>query len=172
MKTYKIETKEKKWFPLDGWATKLEMKAFGWHYQGEKIEYYDKYKGTIDYEAKEIRIEQESDLKYTFLRVKPYTGNILFNLLEVFMNVHSWIRRKLIYLLWFLTAAALVFGAIETVQNGALSEALYYALLIIAIVYAPTIFYSLLAVIYRFVFRIDARLKKSLRKNGYRAKQY
>ena len=167
MQEYYIQTKEKSCFPFDEWITKLEMRAFGWCYKGIDVEYENKFDIEIDWERGEGTARQRSHVYTTFKRIRPYTRNILFILLEAIMTIQSWIRRKLIYLLFGITALLLIIGTITTISNEAFSQELGAALIILAVIYVPSLITLTLGYLTRVIFGIDRKLKKNLVKNGY-----
>ena len=171
MSKYYIITKRKDYFPFDGWMTKLEMSAFGWKYEGHGVEYFNEYNLDIDWEAGKGTITQKSRVFTVFKRIRPYTHNIFFIILEFLMSIQSWIRRKLIFLLWFLTLFALVVSVIYWVTTGIAIEMLGISIGIIAFTYMPSLFYAILGFLMRKIFFIDKKLEKNLVKNGYSINQ-
>ena len=163
---YHIITKKKECLPFDEWITKLEMRAFGWRYRGCKTTYFDSYTIDIDWERETATATQDRRHDNVFKRISPYSFNPLFKIAEALMSIQSWIRRKLIFLLWGLTALALIIGVIT--GDG---ETIGLACAVIAFVYLPSLFYAALGFILRKIFRIDAKLAKSLERNGYAAEQ-
>lgn len=171
MKKYYIKTKQKSAYPFDAWLTKLEMRAFGWHYKGYDIDYEDTYDLNIDFDKKEATLSRRFKVYTTFKRVAPYSYNPIFVFLEAIMTIQSWIRRKLIFLLFGITVLLLIFGGIETYTRRFMSESLIAGISIIAGVYGPSIITMILGFITRKIFFIESRLKRSLEKNGYKRNQ-
>lgn len=166
-KEYFIETKEIRYLPFDAWMSKIEMSAFGWTHKGWHSEETDTYDVDIDWSKKEAAVSQRYENSIIFKRIKPYTSNILFKLTEFMMRIHSCIRRTLFYLLWFLCALGIVIGVISSLSYGYVTKELSLGLTMLAIIYLPSIFYSILGFVLRLLFGIDRKLKRSLRRNGY-----
>ncbi|MBQ8381391.1 MAG: hypothetical protein IJY18_05815 [Clostridia bacterium] len=163
---YYIKTKKKECFPFDEWITKLEMRAFGWTYKGWNTTYFDSYNVYIDWDNETATARQNSQTDNVFKRISPYSFNPIFRLFELLMSIHSWIRRKLIFLFFGLTVLGLGIGIITQDK-----QTIGLAFTAIAIVYLPSIFYSIMGFLTRVIFRIDKKLERALERNGYEPKQ-
>ncbi len=164
---YYIQTKRKDYMLFDEWITKLEMRCFGWVYKGWKSEDAGYYNVDINWDEGTATATRAFHSWIEFKRIKPYSYNFFFKLLELCMSITSWIRRKLIYLLWFITAAALVIGIIQTVAEGRMAESLVVGLVIMTMVYGPSLMLCLCGWGFRKIFKIDKKLRYNLEKNGY-----
>ncbi|MCM1545492.1 MAG: hypothetical protein NC033_00490 [Clostridiales bacterium] len=171
MRKYYINTKEKECFPFDEWITKLEMRAFGWADKDHVIDYLNEYDVTVDWERSTAKVNQRMKRYAVFKRVEPYSGNFLFNILEFFMKIQSWIRRKLIILFWFIDVLLFGIGFIYLFGGKGMNEYIALGLYLFAFIYAPSLVISLLGFLTRVIFRIDAKLKDSLEANGYMREQ-
>ena len=172
MRNFYIKTKRKSCGPFDEWLTKLEMRAFGWKYQGIDVEYFNEFDITIDWEKETATASQRFNVYTTFKRVTPYSHNILFIILEFLMTVFSWIRRKLILFFAGIVIIGLIVGAIDLIQRQGYSEILSYCFWIVFALYVPSIVLSILGFLTRKIFFIDAKLRKRLEKNGYARNPY
>lgn len=157
---YYIKTKNKTWFPFDGWLTRLEMRAFGWTYEGSKTEYLNSYSISYDESRDKVTARQNSKHYQIFERISPYTFNPIFIFLEFLMSIFSWIRRKLIYLLFVLAIFGLVLGLVQNNQ-----ELIKGGIGILAFIYGPSIVLLVLGFLMRIIFRMDSRLKRKVRKS-------
>lgn len=166
MAKYVIKTKYKECLPFDEWITKLEMRAFGWVYKGVDITYLDSYDVTIDWDTKTATASRRRNVDNTFKRIEPYSFNIVFATLEFMMTIQSWIRRKLIALLFGLVLIGTVLGIIQ--QQYAIVGA---AAGILAFIYAPSLIYVILGFATRKIFGIDKKLLNRLERNGYAREQ-
>ncbi len=164
---YYIETKKKDYLPFDGWITKLEMVAFGWVYKGYKSQGTGVYDVNINWESESVSVSERFNGWTEFKRVRPYTKSLFFKFLELCMSVTSWIRRKLILLLWVATALSLGLGLLELIATQQMNSTLGTGIVLLAFVYAPSLFLSLAGFLYRKIFRLDKKLKNSLEANGY-----
>ncbi|MBQ8689475.1 MAG: hypothetical protein IJ515_03840 [Clostridia bacterium] len=171
-KNYRIKTKRIECYPFDEWITKLERRAFGWVDKGMETDYYDEYDVTIDVDRQEATVKQKFTIYNVFRRIEPYSSNLLFKLVELLMSIQSWIRRKLIFLLFGITALALVIGIFQLLGTGEIGEYMLTAIMLLAITYVPSLVYALIGYMLRKVLRLDDKLKDSLEKNGYAREQH
>lgn len=171
MREFYIKTKRKECFPFDEKITKLEMRAFGWKYKGIQTDYYDTYDVYIDWDKGEASAHQRFKVYNTFKRITPYSYNLLFRLLEGLMALFSWIRRKMIFLLFGITALLLIFGTLETLSTKEMSDGLIWGSFFLFFTYVPSLVLIVLGFVVRKVLRIDAKLEDRLDQNGYERKQ-
>lgn len=172
-KNFYIETKKKECLPFDVWMTKLEMRAFGWKCKGDHTEYYDSYDIEIDWEHDTATAKRRFSTYTVFKRIKPY-GNFLLKLLEFFMKIQSWIRRKLEFLFFGLILIGIGIGIFEIVAMTDKSQGfatLMYPLYILLFIYVPSLVYALLGFLTRKIFRLDKKVMDDLEKNGYAREQ-
>lgn len=171
MGEYRIERKERDYYLFDKWITNLEMRAFGWHNQGDATEWYDEYDIEINWETGKGSVRQRFRDYTTFARIKPYSFNVLFNILEFFMNIQSWIRRKLIILLWFIDVLLFGIGIFMFLGGSGMNEYISLGVAVFAFIYGPSLVYALLGFAVRKIFSIESKLEDSLERNGYERKQ-
>ncbi len=171
-KKYYIETKERKCIGFDTLLTKLEMRAFGWRDKGFDSE-FDGYDIDLEIDWDNDKVSGSANSRFivynVFKRVKPYSRSFLFKLMEVFMNIFSWIRRMLIGLLMGMVIILFGIGAISLLLGSASygSEGFYYGAIILLIIYMPSIVITILGFLFRVVTRQESKLKKQLKQNGY-----
>ena len=167
---YYIKTKKKSFFSLDKWMTVLEMREFGWTYKGQKTRDAGYWNVSVNYDT---GTATASRAFYTFLEFKrpqPYSRNFFFGLMEVLMSLMSWIRRKLVFLIWI--AAIILFicgfaGADMGDKVMGMHPAIFAGFLTLLISYAPSALFCLLGWGFRKLFKVDQKLKEDLKKNGY-----
>jgi hypothetical protein len=108
---------------------------------------------------------------YTFLefkRIKPYSRNFFFKLMEVLMSLMSWIRRKLVFLIWLAAIILFAVGIFGGNDGGSgMNPCLLAGILTLAISYGPSIIFCLLGWGFRKLFKVEQKLKLDLEKNGY-----
>ena len=168
-----IKSVKKEYYPFDRWITLLEMRAFGWTYKGDKTDYYNTYDIYINWDNETATLNQRSKTYTIFKRIEPYSYNIIFKFFEGLMSIQSWIRRKLIFLLWGLCAFAVIISLFLFFASKELTT-LYIlpcVLFIAAYIYLPSLFYALFGYLTRKIFRLDKKLKNRLEKNGYDREQ-
>ena len=172
MREYIIETKTKDYtyLPFDEKLTALEMKSFGWVDKGDKWVYYDSYDVDIDLDRNTATVTQQNSHFRVFHRIKPYSYNLIFNILEKIMNINSWLRKKIMVFLFVLTPIAGIVGVINLLAGGDL-EMLFLFFGMLAITYLPTLTICLIGAIARKTLRIEEKLKHRLEKNGYAREQ-
>lgn len=168
---YYIKSKSKECLPFDEWITKLEMRAFGWMDCDCRVDWLDEYDITIDWDGSKAYVKQKFNVSNVFKRIEPYGGNILFKFLEFLMNVQSWIRRKLIILLWFIDAILFGIGLLYLFNGAGMNEYIAYGIAVFAFVYAPSLIILVLGFLTRKIFRLDEKLKDRLEANGYMREQ-
>ncbi|MDE7330020.1 MAG: hypothetical protein K2N30_02830 [Clostridia bacterium] len=171
MKKYLIQTVDKEYYPFDKWITCLEMRAFGWQCKGDKTDWYDEYFIDIDWDTGRGSVSQKFKSYTRFVRVKPYSGNVLFNMVEFLMKIQSWIRRKLIILFWAIDFLLFAIGALFLFGNGEFNEYLALGIYVFLFVYAPSLVYAVLGFLIRKIFRLESKLKDALEYNGYAREQ-
>ena len=169
---YRVVTKRKECAPFDEFITKMEMRAFGWTDKGIEIDYSDTYDVYIDLEKEEATAKRRFNVLNTFRRIEPYSKSLLFKLLEAVMEIQSWIRRKLIFLLFGITLILVVAGVFEVLGTGEFGEYSILAISVLAVIYLPSFICALLGFFLRKLFRLDKKLKDSLENNGYERDQY
>ena len=167
MKEYFIQTKKKECYPFDEWITKLEMRAFGWVDKGIGVDPTGIYDLTINWEEETASIQEKKYVYNTFKRIKPYSSNLIFNLLEFLMGICSWVRRKLIFLLFGVTALMLGIGLFQSFAEGRVAATLVMGIFSIVLVYGPSLTLALAGFLCRKFFQLDAQLLYNLEKNGY-----
>ena len=165
-KKYYITTKYKSCPKWDRWFTKLEMRCFGWFYNGLETEMMDIIDVDIDWDTGKGTASRRFYEWITFKRVKPYTGNLLSKLCELVMGIVSWIRRTFVGLISsLLVIGFLLGGAIGSIEE--VTPILMIGVGIIVVIYAASAAIAILGFAIRHLFGIERRLKKSLAKNGY-----
>lgn len=173
MREYEIQTKERKYtffpFRVDEKLTIKEMRSFGWVDRGERTYYFDPYL-EIDWDRSTATVKQDSEHYQVFKRIKPYTYNPVFIILEKIMLINSWIRKKLMLLFFCFTPLSLILGLIQIFSIGDPTGLLLFATTL-AIIYIPTWIMCLTGKIARKVLRIEEKLKDNLERNGYAREQ-
>lgn len=163
MARYKVECETLRGVLGDKWLMKLEKKAFGWHYWSMETETEYGYEissdGRSGHETKKL-------IKWLeFRRLSPYTKNFLFRLTEMFGKLFSFLRRLFISFGFPLLGIALLAALfLSGFGDGELQGMAFTVAAGIAIGYAicigGTVAFSLLAVLWRKLFRIDETLKE------------
>ena len=172
-KKFYIQTKTKDCFPFDSWMTKLEMRAFGWRDKGYDSD-FEGYDIDIDWDNNKAHVSQRFKIYHVFKRIKPYSRNFFFKIMELSMSIMSWIRRKLIMLLMGLFIIAVAISLLEIalgVANNDTYTALGIATLFIGIIYVPSLLMAFCAFIFRKITNQDEKLKSRLAENGYAEEQ-
>ena len=147
------------------------MRAFGWADRDYFTDWLDEYDVTIDWDSSKAYVHQRFKTYAVFKRIKPYTFNPLFNLLEIIMSIQSWIRRKLIFLLFGIDLLLFGIGIFYFIGGKGMNEYIYYGLAVLAFVYLPSIAIAFLGFLTRKIFHIDEKLKDNLEANGYMREQ-
>ena len=168
---YYIKTKKKSFFSLDKFMTVLEMRAFGWTYKGQKTKDAGYWNVSVNYDT---GTATASRAFYTFLEFKrpqPYSRNFFFGLMETLMSIMSWIRRKLVFLVWIAAIALIVIGVLAGAEAGdkimGMNPCVFGGILTLVIAYLPSVLFCLLGWGFRKIFKVDEKLKIDLEKNGY-----
>ena len=165
---YHIQTKKKSYFSLDKWMTTLEMRAFGWTYKGCKTQDAGYYNVTIDYDKGTATARRAFYTFLEFKRIKPYSRNFFFKLMEVLMSLMSWIRRKLVFIIWLAAIILFAVGIFSGNEGGSgMNPCILASILTLAISYGPSVLFCLLGWGFRKLFKVDQKLKLDLEKNGY-----
>lgn len=175
MARHRISTVELKGIFGDRWLLKLEKKAFGWQYYGTSTE------DEVGYEISETSsgVRGQTTHKYIdwleFRRQSPYSNNPLFVIAEALSKVWSFLRRIILGIggplfLFFLVITLLdrfaCNGSIGISQEG--FEIIKYTLILYAAcIVLPTAIFCGIGVLIRKIFKVDERLKESLRNDGY-----
>lgn len=171
MRKFYIKTKQKSCYPFDTWITKLEMRAFGWTYKGLDTDWYNDYDVSFDWDNDTATVTRRHQTYTTFKRVEPYSYNIFFKFWEMLMVIHSWIRRKLIWLLFGLLVIVFGISIVQLVLSGYLDPVFWIAVGILGYIYGTSLVYALFGFLTRKIFRIDHKLKNRLEANGYERDQ-
>lgn len=166
---YVVQTKKKSYFALDKWMTALEMRAFGWHYKGSKTEDAGYYNVTVDYDRGTATARRAFYTYVEFRRDKPYSRNFFFGLLEVLMNIMSWIRRFLIIPIWVIAIILMVagFAGASGEKIMGMDTCLFGGILTLVLTYLPSLIFCLLGWGFRKIFKIDEKHRADLIANGY-----
>lgn len=169
-KRYRIHTKNVRGVLFDKWLLKLEKKAFGWNYYG--FETIDDL--SLDVGEHNVSIKHNLVDWLEFRRITPYSSNVLFVIFEMLSNIWSAIRRIIVSIGGPLLIAVLVFslillGACNETETANLGfEICKYSVIIYATcILLPSLLLMLLGFITRKLFRIEDKLRRSLRANGY-----
>lgn len=108
-----------------------------------------------------------------FRRVEPYGHNILFKLAELFSKIFSSIRR-LILVIFYPIIIIIVFGIIiglilkeHMLLDNGLSLLKTLAFVYFGGLVGPTVFFAVIGLIIRKIFRVDEKLMDELDANGY-----
>ena len=175
---YQYQFKKVRGILFDKWLVRLEKKAFGWVYCSTT----DDYTGT---DTVETHINLEDGTGYSnrtpifeknlnFVRIRPYTGNILFKFTEFLSNVISAIRRFAMALLGPIAIGMLVFFILTlTACNDPSSKdfliefAKVTAIVYLGGLFAPSGILAFLGFLFRLIFGIDKKLERELKDNGY-----
>lgn len=171
MKEYFIKSKDKECFPFDEWITVLEMRAFGWADRKHRTDWLDEYDINIDWENSKANVTQRSKHYRVFKRIEPYSGNFLLKALEVIMAIQSWIRRKMIILLWFIDVLLFGIGLLYLFNGAGMNEYITLGIAVFAFIYLPSFIIAALGFLTRKIFGIDEKLKDELEANGYMREQ-
>ncbi len=166
-----VQTKQKECFPFDEWITKLEMRAFGWSDREHTVDYLNEYDVTIDWDSSKAYVNRKFKTYATFKRITPYSSNILFKILEFIMAIQSWIRRKLIILLWFIDVILFGIGLVYLINGAGMNEYIALGIGVFAFIYLPSVIIAVLGFLTRVIFRLDDKLKDNLEANGYMREQ-
>lgn len=158
----------------DRWFTKLERRCFGWFYEGITTEASNQYNVEINWETGRGSASRIFYEWITFKRISPYTDNFLFKLCEALMSFISWIRRTVVGLVGPLIIPVFLIGGV--LFGGGLGENQMDTLVVPVIsgmigaivgLYAASAIVAIIGLSIKKLFRIEARLARSLRRNGY-----
>lgn len=168
-KKYRIHTKQVRGVLFDKWLLKLEKKAFGWNYYGLETEdnpYLDK---------QDLSVRHKYVDWLEFRRITPYSSNPLFVLLEFLSNLWGTIRKIVVsiggpLLIILLVLSLIMMGACDDTQTAQLGLEVckYFVIIYAAGILLPSVIFMLAGLLTRKLFRIDEKLKQSLRDNGYK----
>lgn len=154
---------------------KLEKKAFGWQYYGTTTE--DEQGFEVSETSTGVR--GTTTHKYIdwleFRRQRPYSNNPLFVIAEALSKVWSFIRRLVLGIggpLFVFVLVATLFDKLACGGSIGLSETgveliKYTLILYAAVLILPTAIFCGLGVLVRKVLKVDEKLKRSLREDGY-----
>ena len=163
---YFMTTKYKSCPKWDRFFTKWEMRCFGWFYKGLETEASNIIDVDINWDTGKATASRRFYEWITFKRVSPYTGNLFFKLCELLMTLFSWLRRKIIPLLAGLLVVAFIIDASAPHGEG-FDKAIQILMGAILGVYCVCSLVAILGTLFRKIFRIEGKLKESLRNNGY-----
>ena len=181
MRKFAYEFKKVRGILFDKWLVRLEKAAFGWQYCSTTEDYTG-----VDNVEQHINLSSDGSVSGTetrspifeknlnFRRVKPYTDNFIFKLLELLSNIVSALRRFAVAILGPIVIFFVAFFILSMTacNDPSAKTSLIEWLQITAIVYggglfAPSFFLALLGFAFRKVFNIDEKLKQALEQNGY-----
>ena len=174
---YWLDSKSVSYSLGDGALTKFVAKSFGWVYSGR----YKEQDGVDVHE--DVRIDPENNrahktttitrkfVKYMdFVRVTPYTDNLIFKLIEILSNIISFIRKIAIRLLPWAMIVLIVLGVLSGDDGGEYFGAIAFVILgiYLGLLVLPSILLGVLARFLRKFFDIDNKVRENLKLNGYK----
>ncbi len=159
----------------DRWLLRLEKRAFGWHYYGSDVT------DEVGYTVTETSSGFKGETTHSYIdwlefrRQNPYSSNLLFVIAEFFSKIWSFMRRLALVIGTPLTVIALVVGLLDkfacdsswgigepSLELFKMGMIFYFAGLVL-----PTFIFSLTGFLLRKIFRIDEKVRASLRYDGY-----
>lgn len=165
MPRHMVQSRSLRGITGDKWLMKLEKKAFGWYFWSTENEHGYGYE--ISSDGRSGHTTHKIIQWLEFRRPSPYTGNLLFNLTELFDKIFSFFRRILISVGFPILVISLILGIVllSGCQEADMSNIAFTIAKVIAIGYAccigGTLVFSGFGLLWRKVFKIDEKLKET-----------